>query len=89
MTHSPPQENPTIPAVYEIQSTPFGPRKDHEPRVYAYFDGVDTWSAWAFSVGDAYRAKPAPGVSYKWEGDPLDLPHHTSSQCSRAPRMKG
>lgn len=70
--------NPSIPAVYEVESQVFGPRAAHEPKIYAYFDGVDTWSTWQFSVEDAYKANPAPGVKFKWFGGPLDMPHHTN-----------
>ncbi len=46
-------ENPTVQGVYEVLITINGvqhPRHNNEPKLYAFYDGIDTWHCWEFSV---------------------------------------
>lgn len=52
--------NPYLPGVYRVlvvlHSTTL-PRPG-DPPLFAYFDGVDTWSGWEFSETAALRSRP-------------------------------
>ncbi len=55
-------EEPTQSGVYRVMVSLHGvthPRA-HEPTLYAYYDGVDTWGGWEFSINAAMHAKPSP-----------------------------
>ena len=71
-------ENPTIPGVYYVQWTIHGvihPRQ-HDPELFAYFDGVNTWSAADFSHEAALRAK----MTFKGIRPWTDKPRKYSSE---------
>ena len=53
-------ENPTNTGVYEVLITIHGVQHPipHEPTIFSWFDGVDTWGAWEFSEYRAIRSKP-------------------------------
>lgn len=57
-------ENPRHMGVYLVQVNLHGelvPNNRSQPKLYAYYDGVDTWGSWEFSVPAAKRAE-ASGV---------------------------
>lgn len=53
---------PALPGVYRVTIRLHGRSCPalNEPTLFAYYDGVDTWSNWEFSVDAALRAKPNP-----------------------------
>jgi hypothetical protein len=62
-------EEPTLPGVYSVLIRLHDGQhpKPHEPELFAYWDGIDTWSAWEFSVYAAYRAKMmSTNIRYGW-----------------------
>ena len=74
-------ENPRTSGVFLVSVRLHGvihPRLGIDPPMFAYFDGVDTWSNWEFSKAAALRARMMRrGLGYPWApiraGDDAEL----------------
>ena len=62
---------PNVPAVYSVLVDVNGvtwPKTSNHPEVFAYWDGVDCWSYWEFSIEGARLARMCkPSVRYPWK----------------------